>query len=88
MATVFSKVLLSGGHANGGWLTITDTATLGEVIHTAHASAIDEVWLWATNEDASAVDLTLEWGAATEPQITSIPPKDLPVLLVPGWPIT
>lgn len=88
MAETLSKELLSGGNANGGWLTITDTATLGETLHTAHATAIDEIWLWAWNESVDGVLLTIEWGAATEPMPIVIPPKEPPMLIIPGLPMT
>jgi|TARA_Y100000296_G_scaffold3378_1_gene4594 hypothetical protein len=67
MATM-SKVLLSGS-TNGQGISLTDTSTSGNtdagyLIHTAVSgtSDIDEVWLWATNTQAGAVKLTIEWG--------------------------
>jgi len=65
MAT-FSKVLLSGS-TNGKAVKVAATATAGTTIHTAHATALDEIWLYAHNSSASAVKLTLEWGEATAP---------------------
>ena len=89
MATTFSKVIPSGFGATGVPLTVTDTATLGEEVHTAHATSYDELWLWATNETTTSVVLTLEWGGATEPQVTTIPPKGSPPLqLAFGWILT
>ena len=87
MATTYSKVLLTGGHAKGGWLTITDSDSLGEVIHTAPSTTgvIDEIWLWATNEGDATDTLILEWDGAEEPQHTRIPPKEPPIQIVPGW---
>tara|TARA_Y100000296_G_C4938684_1_gene140329 strand:- start:102 stop:458 length:357 start_codon:yes stop_codon:yes gene_type:complete len=66
MATM-SKVRLSAV-ADGLALKVggTDTGT-ADVVHTAIAgtSDIDEIWLWASNTQAGAVKLTLEWGTDT-----------------------
>lgn len=64
MAT-YSKILLSGS-TNGKPIAVAATATLGTTIHTAIAgtTALDEIWLWATNVSGSAVNLTIEWGGA------------------------
>lgn len=67
MAT-FSKVILSGS-TNGKGIEITQTATAGDLIHTAVAGAVnmDEVWLWAVNTDANTRILTLEFGGVADP---------------------
>ena len=65
MAT-FTKVKLSGS-TDGKAIKVAATATAGTTIHTAHASALDEVWLYAHNSSAATVKLTLEWGEATAP---------------------
>lgn len=65
MAT-FSKVILSGS-TNGKAVKVAATATAGTTIHTAHATALDEIWLYAHNSSAASVKLTLEWGEATAP---------------------
>lgn len=88
MAT-YSKVLLSGS-TDGLPIAVVATATLGTTIHTAHATDKDEVWLYATNIDASAVDLTLEWGGtgAGENLKASIPPSQGLFFLIPGLVLT
>lgn len=65
MAT-FSKVKLSGG-TDGKNIKVAASATPGTTIHTAHATALDEIWLYAVNSSASDVKLTIEWGEATAP---------------------
>ena len=65
MAT-FTKVKLSGS-TDGKAIKVVQTATAGTTIHTAHASALDEVWLYAHNSSAATVKLTLEWGEAAAP---------------------
>lgn len=65
MAT-FSKVKLSGSTSGRG-IKVAATATAGTAIHTAvsGASDIDEIWIYAVNNSASDMILTLEWGAVT-----------------------
>ena len=65
MAT-FSKVKLSGG-TDGKNIKVAASSTPGTTIHTAHATALDEIWLYAVNSSASDVKLTIEWGEATAP---------------------
>ena len=63
MAT-FSKIALSGS-TNGRGIAVAATETLGTTIHTAHATALDEVWLYANNIHSSAVTLTVEFGGVS-----------------------
>jgi hypothetical protein len=65
MAT-FTKQKLSGG-TDGKNIKVVATATAGTTIHTAHATALDEIWLYAVNSSATDVKLTIEWGEATAP---------------------
>jgi len=64
MAT-YAKIFLSGS-TNGKAIKVVQTATAGDTIHTAVAgtSDIDEVWLYASNNSATTVKLTIEWGEA------------------------
>ena len=67
------------------------TATAGTTIHTAHATALDEVWLWAVNSDTTARKLTVEWGEATAPDgniEVTIPAESGYLLVVPGLILT
>ena len=85
---VFSKLHLSGS-AGGQPIKVTATATTGNTIHTTGTttSAIDEVWLYATNTSASAVTLTVEYGGVTNPDnriILSIPATSGLTLVLPG----
>lgn len=65
MAT-YTKLKLSGS-TDGKGIKITQTATPGDTIHTAHATALDEIWIYAVNSQTAAVKLTVEWGEATAP---------------------
>ena len=65
MAT-FSKQLLSGS-TDGKAIKVVQTATAGTTVHTAHATALDEIWLYAVNSSASSVKLTIEYGEEAAP---------------------
>ena len=90
-----TKKLLSG-NTDGKQILVNATATLGDVIHTADASALDEIWIWAENHHTSDVILTIEWGAVVDPndlievklplQFTSL--KEGPILIIPGFELT
>jgi hypothetical protein len=93
MAT-FSKVLLSGG-SQGKAIKVAATASgsAGTTIHTTGTSstAIDEVWLYATNSSSVNVVLTIQWGGVTavdnEIKLT-IPPTSGLTLVIPGLILT
>ena len=89
MATV-SKLKLSGS-TNGRGIKVAQTATLGTTIHTAHATSLDEVWLWAVNSDTADRKLTIEFGGVTSPDDLiefTVPAEDGLYLCVPGIPVT
>jgi hypothetical protein len=87
MAT-FSKLHLSGS-TGGQPIKVVATTSAGTTIHTTGTSstAIDEVWLYANNTSASAVELTIEYGGTTNPDnriILPIPSKAGLVIILPG----
>lgn len=85
-----SKVLLSGS-TNGRPIKVAATATAGTTIHTAHATNLDEVWVWASNTDTAAKKLTIELGGTTSPddliEVTLLPETGL-TLILPGLTVT
>ena len=89
MAT-FSKQLLSGS-TNGKGVLVVATATAGTTIHTAHATDLDEIWLYAVNTSGASVKLTIEYGEATAPngniEVTVLPEAGL-VTILPGLLLT
>ena len=90
MATTFTKVVLSGS-TNGKQIKVVATATAGTTIHTASATALDEIWLWAVNSSTTAVKLTVEWGEATAPDgniEVTVPGEAGYLLVVPGLILT
>lgn len=89
MAT-YSKEKLSGS-TDGRMVKIAATATAGTTIHTAHATALDEIWLYAVNSDTTARKLTIEFGGTTSPDDLieqTIQPESGLVLVVPGLLVT
>ena len=89
MAT-YTKIQLSGG-TTGKNIKVAATATAGTLIHTAHATSIDELWLWAVNTDTTDRKLTIEFGGVTAPDDLiemTIPLEDGPYLIIPGWTLT
>ncbi len=91
MAT-FTKVKLSGS-TDGMGIKITATATAGTTVHTAHATALDEIYCWVSNTDSSDRTITIEWGGVTDPdnllvKTLTIPATSGPILVVPGLILT
>lgn len=84
-----AKAVLSGS-TNGRPIKVAATATAGTLIHTAHASALDEITLYATNTTTVDVPLTLEHGGVTSPDdlLKQTIPAGETVLVAPGLPLT
>lgn len=83
---LITKQKLSGS-ADGKMIKVVATATLGTTIHTAHATDLDEIWLWAVNSDTSDRKLTLEYGGATSPDCLieqTIPAESGLFIVLPG----
>lgn len=89
MAT-YTKVKLSGS-TDGKGIKVTQTASAGDTIHTADATALDEIWIYVVNTSTSSVKLTLQYGGttATDNDIEqTIPPESGLFLVVPGLLLT
>ena len=89
MAT-FSVVKLSES-TNGRQIKVVPTATAGQLVHTAHATAQDEVHLYLYNHHTADVLVTIEFGGATSPDdlITqTIPFASGLVKVLDGVPLT
>lgn len=61
---IYSKTTLSGS-TNGRQIKVVATASSGTLIHTAHATALDEIWLYAVNDTATDRLLNIQWGGTT-----------------------
>jgi hypothetical protein len=77
MGTI-SKIVLSGS-SQGKPIQVTATSSNGTTIHSTGTSSttIDEVWLYATNNDTISANLTIEYGGiGTASEITlGVPSK-------------
>jgi hypothetical protein len=62
-----SVLLKLSGSTDGKNIKIAATATPGTLIHTAHATLLDRIFLWACNTDSADRKLTLEHGGVTAP---------------------
>ena len=74
---------------DGKQIKVAATATAGTTIHTAVTGTTDydEIWIYATNNHTSAVNLTIEWGGTTSVDDLiqlSVPSKTGLYLIIPG----
>lgn len=86
----YSKLILSGS-TDGKGIKVTQTATAGDTIHTAHATALDEIYIYAVNSGAAQVKVTIEWGEATAPDGNiecTVPAESGLQLIIPGLLLT
>ncbi len=84
--STYTKLKLSGS-IDGKGIKVTQTATPGDIIHTAHVSALDEIWIQAVNTGAADVKLTIEWGEETAPDGNipcTVPGQSGLQLIIPG----
>jgi hypothetical protein len=88
MAT--TKEFPSGGTGNGRPIKIAATATAGTLFHTAHATSKDEVFMFVSNTDVVAREITVEFGGTTSPDdhIKALVPAKETVLVVAGIPLS
>jgi hypothetical protein len=89
MATI-TKEFLSGGAANGRPIKVVAVGTPGTLLHTAHATAKDEVNIWLSNTDVVDRLVTIEFGGVTSPDDhlkVTVPSGDS-VLAAPGIPLS
>lgn len=85
-----TKVVLSGS-TDGRMIKVVATSTPGTTIHTAHASAEDEIHLYAVNSDSTDRKLTIEFGGTTSPDDLiefTVPAEDGLYRIIPGMILT
>lgn len=88
-----TMVKLSGS-TDGKGIKVTGTSSAADVtIHTAHATSLDLVTLYAVNQDADgeARTLTIAFGGETDPDnliSLTVPAKAGPVLVCEDFPAT
>ncbi len=89
MSTI-TKLVLSGS-TDGRGIKVVPVATPGTLIHTAHATNLDELWLFAVNSDTVARKLTMEYGGVAVPDDLvefTVPAEDGLHLVIPGLILT
>ena len=81
--------VIPSGLTDGQALLVAQTATAGDTFHTAHATALDEVWMWAMNKHTATVVLTVEYGGAGAGQNLKVDlaPNEI-ALVLPGARLT
>ncbi len=69
MAT-YAKQTLSGS-TDGKAIAVAATSSPGTTIHTGSTTTTtyDEIWLYAVNQSAADIKLTIEWGGTTTADI-------------------
>jgi hypothetical protein len=84
-----SKVVLSGS-TDGKPIVITTTESPGDLIHTASATEIDEIWIYLSNTSSASVVTTIQWGLTTTAGsiIQNVPGQAGLYLAVPGLVLT
>ncbi len=88
---IYTKLKLSGSTDGKGVLVSGSASGEAVTLHTAHASDLDEIWLYAVNSQAANVKLTIEWGQADAPDgniEVTIPGESGLYLVVPGLLLT
>jgi hypothetical protein len=80
MATITKHIL--SGSTYGQPISVAATGTPGTTIHTTGTSAtiIDEIWLYATNNDTVARNLTIEYGSGNI-SLSLLPKTGLTIIL-------
>lgn len=81
----------ASGSTSGRMVKVAATATAGTLLHTAHATDQDEIYVWAVNSSGSGVKLTIEFGGVASPDDLiekTIAAEDGFVLIVPGIRLT
>ena len=85
-----AKILLSSS-TDGKPILVTPTSLGNSItVHEAHTSALDEIWLYASNIDASTdrtLHLSFDGGTSTDISI-NIPDNTGLVLVLPGFMLT
>jgi hypothetical protein len=88
--STFTKIKMSGS-TDGRGVKVVATSSTGTTIHTADATAQDEVWLYAYNSDSVDRLLTIQFGGTTSPNDdikVTVPHQQGLMLVVPGLVLT
>ena len=75
---------------DGRPVKIAATATAGTTFHAAHATALDEIYMYLSNTDTVDRSVTVEFGGVTDPDdhLVFIVPAGETILAIAGIPVT
>lgn len=82
-----TRVELSGSPADGRSVLVVQTATAGDIVHTAHATSLDYLYLDVANVDSVDRLVSIEFGGVTSPgdvHVMTVPAQDI-IRVIPGW---
>jgi hypothetical protein len=82
--------ILPSASTDGAPVKIVAIATVGTLFHTAHASALDEIYLYLTNVDTVDRTVTVEFGGVLAPgnHVKFIVPSNETILAIAGVPLS
>lgn len=82
--------LKPSGSADGKPIKITAAATPGTTFHAAHATALDEIYMYLSNTDTVDRSVTVEFGGTLDPDnhLVFIVPAGETMLAIAGIPLT
>lgn len=69
---IFSKLLLSNS-VSGQQIIVNATGATGTPLHTSTVAGLDEIWLYATNNNTGVANLTILWGGSGSGNLTQQP---------------
>jgi hypothetical protein len=79
--------ILPSASTDGAPVKIVAIATVGTLFHTAHASALDEIYLYLTNVDTVDRTVTVEFGGVGN-HVKFIVPSNETILAIAGVPLS
>lgn len=85
--SVISKVIPTGTPNGKSLKVVATVAGSADTFHTADASATDEVWLYALNNDTQNRELTVLIDGQ-ETTVVGVPFKQGLMLVIPGLPVS
>lgn len=82
--------LVPSGSTDGEPIKIVAVATAGTTFHTAHADALDEIYMYLSNVDTVDRAVTVEFGGVDAPDnhLKFIVPAGETILAIAGIPLT
>jgi len=85
--SAYSREFFTGTGDGTGLKVTSTTSGAADTVHTVPSDAVDEIWLYATNDHGSDLLLSVLFGDSDDPDDyikKTIPSQDGLVLVVPG----